>query len=61
MKKCNGTKEKGVPAIIIDPKRSFDKRTIAGKRRELAQAKAPKAMWTTLLGPCLNMIHSKEL
>ena len=46
---------------MIGSKRSFDKRTIAGKRRELAQAKAPKAMWTTLLGPCLNMIHSKEL
>ena len=33
---------------IIGPKRSFDKRTIAGKRRELAQTKAPKAMFTLL-------------
>ena len=33
---------------IIGPKRSFDKRTIAGKRRELAQTKAPKAMLTLL-------------
>ena len=33
---------------IIGPKRSFDKRMIAGKRRELAQTKAPKAMLTLL-------------
>ena len=33
---------------IIGPVKSFDKRTLAGKRRKLAQTKAPEAMLTLL-------------
>ena len=33
---------------IIGPTKAFDKRTIAGKRRKLAQTKAPEAMMTLL-------------
>lgn len=33
---------------IIGPVKSFDKRTLAGKRRKLAQTKAPEAMMTLL-------------
>ena len=33
---------------VIGPVRSFDKRTIAGKRRKLAQTKAPEVMLTLL-------------
>ena len=33
-------------ANIIGPVKSFDKRTLAGKRRKLAQTKAPEAMLT---------------
>lgn len=35
-------------ANIIGPVKSFDKRTLAGKRRKLAQTKAPEAMLTLL-------------
>lgn len=35
-------------ANIIGPVKSFDKRTLAGKRRKLAQTKAPEAMMTLL-------------
>ena len=33
---------------VIGPTKAFDKRTIAGKRRKLAQTKAPEAMMTLL-------------
>lgn len=33
---------------IIGPVKAFDKRTLAGKRRKLAQTKAPEAMLTLL-------------
>ena len=33
---------------IIDPVKTFDNRTVAGKRRKLAQTKAPEAMMTLL-------------
>ena len=39
---------------IIGPVKSFDSRTIAGKRRKLAQTKAPEAMMT-LLDTALNV------
>ena len=35
-------------ANIIGPVRGFDSRTLAGKRRKLAQTKAPEAMMTLL-------------
>ena len=34
---------------IIGPVKAFDKRTLAGKRRKLAQTKAPEAMLTLLI------------
>ena len=33
---------------IIGPVKTFDNRTLAGKRRKLAQTKAPEAMMTLL-------------
>ena len=33
---------------IIGPVKTFDNRTVAGKRRKLAQTKAPEAMMTLL-------------
>lgn len=45
---------------IIGPVKTFDNRTVAGKRRKLTQTKAPEAMMTSS-GLCYHgIIHTKK-